>query len=254
MFTLEFLDGERANADEKGWKVIDIMDSGVEVKTTSETASMRPGRTVFGVYHGERSFSLSFASLVRDNVAYAEMIDAVHFYFLRDEPFYLYLDYRSKSERSGVPARRILVNGKSVKYEKNGLKVQFTVELESYELPYFESTSLQHVNWEAKKQQFQNLGGARIDPRYCQMKATVKVTGAGSDLKISFDDKPYFWYKKATRVGDVFVIDGTDMRRNGENCFADCYKRTTFLKVGNNSISVDGSTCEIQLEFRYLYL
>lgn len=254
MFTIEHLDGSMLKADEQGWKVLDMSKDSIEADVVSESPTMRPGRLAYGISYGVRTHTLSFTALYSDNVAYEKLVDLVNYHFLRDEPFYLYRDFRKPKERTSLPVKRDYVAGLSVKPKRIGdHKVQFDVSCESYELPFSEDSQIQTRTWTGTHQ-FTNGGGYKIDPRFCFAKMTITAKGAGNDLKITVNGQPYFWYKRAVSAGDKFIIDGTDVTKNSYNCFEDCHKQTTFFKVGTNQIKITGAPCEVIFEYRQLYL
>ncbi|MCD3566815.1 phage tail family protein [Streptococcus equi subsp. equi] len=234
-------------------EIKEMSSSGLEQNVVSESPKMRSGRLVYGLYHGIKTYQLVFTKIIKDTLDYSRLVDEVNYYFLRDEPYYLYRDFRKKADRVDLPKKRAKVFTKSIDHQKNGLKVEFTAKLESYELPYEEDTEVQRVTWTATHS-WHNKGGHRLDPRYCPMKMTITVSGSGAELKVLFNGQPYFWYKKSVKQGDIFIIDGTDVEKNRYNCFEDCHKQTSFLKTGNNRIDIQGASCEALFEYRLLYL
>lgn len=257
MFIIEHLDGQRLSADQLGFKVVDMPLSSLEMAVVSEQPTMRPGRVVYGLTHGLRTCRLIFTIDFKSNLAYERLVHYINGHFMRDEPYYLYRDFRSKAERSvGLPDKRLLVIGKSVTVERLGAyKAKVEVECESYKLPYLEDTGLQTRTWTSHSHQLTLAAGSvGLDPRYCEMVAEVRVTEKGDHAKILFNGKPYFWYKKAVAVGDVFVVDGVTVTKNGVNCFEDCYKQTAGLKAGQNRIQLQGAELSVTFNYRQLYL
>ncbi|MCD3565940.1 hypothetical protein KUG08_00015 [Streptococcus equi subsp. equi] len=123
MFSIEFLDGERLSADERGWKVKEMSSSGLEQNVVSESPKMRSGRLVYGLYHGIKTYQLVFTKIIKDTLDYSRLVDEVNYYFLRDEPYYLYRDFRKKADRVDLPKKRAKVFTKSIDHQKMGLKL-----------------------------------------------------------------------------------------------------------------------------------
>lgn len=152
MFSIEFLDGERLSADERGWKVKEMSSSGLEQNVVSESPKMRSGRLVYGLYHGIKTYQLVFTKIIKDTLDYSRLVDEVNYYFyvMNHTIFTATLERKLIGWTCRRSGRRCLLSQSTIKKMGLKLNLQLSWNLMNYPtkkiLRFSGSLGRQHIH------------------------------------------------------------------------------------------------------------
>lgn len=278
----------------------DIIVSPIEIKRDVAEVERRAGVINELVKHGTRKIQLLLMFVAKDHSDYEELESRAFDLFTDLEPYFLYKAIPRKNtamygfelpgqewgrEVDFMPSevaflygkRYYVINSAMSEVEQKGLTGMFTVELETYRLPYAESTAtLKDLKlWDINKWQWnqgltwsddlqyrfttnnftlKNLGNVKVDPRESLLKITIKATAA-SYLEIkNVTTGDIFRFNGALSTADTLILDSIHAYKNSVNAILNTNKKLLTLAPGNNVFSVTGGTLQsIEFDFRFLY-
>lgn len=278
----------------------DIVVSPIEIKRDVADVERRAGAVNELIKHGTRSIQLQLMFIAKDHSDFEILQDRAFDLFTDLEPYYLYkaiptkqstmyefelpgknwgkeLDFKSSEVAFLQGKRYLVINSDMSIIEQKGLTGLFTVELETYLLPYGESAATlkelklwdvnkwewnQGLTWDEDLQYkfttnnftVKNLGNVKIDPRESELKITIKAT-ASSYLEIkNVSTGEIFRFNGALSASDTVVLNGIYSYKNGVNAILNTNRKLLTLAPGNNNFSVTGGTIQsIEFDFRFLY-
>ncbi|WP_432702229.1 phage tail domain-containing protein [Lysinibacillus sphaericus] len=278
----------------------DIVVSPIEIKRDVADVERRAGAVNELIKHGTRSIQLQLMFIAKDHSDFETLQDRAFDLFTDLEPYYLYkaiptkqstmyefelpgkdwgkeLDFKPSEVAFLQGKRYLVINSDMSIIEQKGLTGLFTVELETYLLPYGESAATlkelklwdinkwewnQGLTWDEDLQYkfttndftVKNLGNVKVDPRESELKITIKAT-ASSYLEIkNVSTGEIFRFNGALSASDTVVLNGIYSYKNGVNAILNTNKKLLTLAPGNNVFSVSGGTVQsIEFDFRFLY-
>ena len=100
-----------------------------------------------------------------------------------------------------------------------------------------------------------NAGNVAIDPRFMDLKITIKAVGAQYIQLTNLRTNEIYRCNTALSTNDTLVIDGIRTTRNGLSVTRDTNFKLLSLLPGENSFQVTGATIQsISFDFRFRYL
>lgn len=278
----------------------DIIVSPIEIKRNTAEVEMRAGLVPEQAKHGTRRILLELMFVAKDHSDYIALRDRAHDLFTDLEPYYLYeaiprkntgmygfelpgqawgkeVDFMPDEVAFLCGKRYFVVNGEMSDIEQKGLTGKFTVLLETYKLPYAESsaTTKSRKEWDINLWQWgqgltwdddlqysftsnnftvRNLGNVKIDPRESELIITIKAT-ASSYLEVRNQTTgEAFRFNSSLSATDTLVLNGIHTYKNNVNAIVNTNKKLLTLAPGNNIFAVTGGTVHsIEFEHRFLY-
>lgn len=156
----------------------------------------------------------------------------------------------------------------------------FSVDLETVELPYLETSyttqdlhksgfsalvekygladniHIDYTKYTFTENQFEiwNAGNVIVDPRFCEMKIIVKgVTSTGNFRIDNLTTGEFFLFKEALS-NQTLTLDGSKVLVGISNKLRDSNRKTISLKPGLNKLKISGgSFTDIAFDFKYYY-
>ncbi|MEB2279659.1 phage tail family protein [Lysinibacillus xylanilyticus] len=278
----------------------DIIVSPIEIKRDVADVERRAGAVNELIKHGTRRIQLHLIFIAKDHSDFTILRDRAFDLFTDLEPYHLYEAIPTKQstmyefelpgkewgrELDFMPSevaflhgkRYFVINSEMSEVEQKGLTGRFTVELETYLLPYGESSAtLKELKlWDINKWQWnqgltwaddlqykfssnnftlKNLGNVKVDPRESELKITIK-TAVSSYLEIkNVTTGEVFRFNGALSTTDTLILNGIHTYKNGANAILNTNKKLLTLAPGNNVFAVSGGTIQsIEFDFRFLY-
>lgn len=278
----------------------DIIVSPIEIKRDIADVERRAGAINELVKHGTRTIQLHLMFIAKDHSDFETLENRAFDLFTDLEPYYLYKAIPTKQstmyefelpgkkwgrELDFIPSevaflhgkRYFVINSDMSEVAQDGVTGRFTVELETYKLPYAESAATlkelklwdinkwqwnQGLSWEEDLQYkfttnnftVKNLGNVKIDPRESELKITIKATSASYLVIRNRTTSEVFRFNGALSASDTLILNGIHSFKNGENAILNTNKKLLTLALGNNVFSVSGGTIQsIEFDFRFLY-
>lgn len=181
-----------------------------------------------------------------------------------------------------------LVGGKQLKVRNvsevvpniDDVEFTFSVDLETVELPYLETTyttqdlyksgysalverygladniHIDYTKYTFTESQFEiwNAGNVEVDPRYSELKIIVKgVTSTGNFRIENLSTGEFFIYKESL-TNQTLVLDGTKVLIGIANKLRDSNRQIITLSPGLNKIKISGGTItNVAFDFKYYY-
>ncbi|MEY9976595.1 phage tail domain-containing protein [Lysinibacillus sp. RC79] len=278
----------------------DIKVSPIEIKRDVAEVERRAGAINELIKHGTRRIQLHLMFIAKDHSDFETLEDRAFDLFTDLEPYYLYKAIPTKQstmyefelpgkewgrELDFMPSevaflhgkRYFVVNSEMSEVEQKGLAGRFTVELETYLLPYGESSATlkelklwnidkwqwnQGLTWDDDLQYkfasnsftLKNFGNVKVDPRESELKITIKAT-TSSYLEIkNVTTGEVFRFNGTLSSTDTLILNGIHSYKNGVNAILNTNKKLLTLAPGNNIFTVTGGTIQsIEFDFRFLY-
>lgn len=278
----------------------DIKVSPIEIKRDVAEVERRAGAINELIKHGTRRIQLHLMFIAKDHSDFETLEERAFDLFTDLEPYYLYKAIPTKQstmygfelpgkewgrELDFMPSevaflhgkRYFVVNSDMSEIEQKGLTGKFTVELETYLLPYAESSATlkelklwdinkwqwnQGLTWDDELQYrftsnnftLKNFGNVKVDPRESELKITIKAT-TSSYLEIkNVTTDELFRFNGTLSTSDTLILNGIHSYKNGVNAILNTNKKLLTLAPGNNVFSVTGGTIQsIEFDFRFLY-
>ncbi|TKI50601.1 phage tail domain-containing protein [Lysinibacillus tabacifolii] len=294
------VNGEEIVLSHERFVTQDIIVSPIEIKRDIADVERRAGAINELVKYGTRTIQLQLMFIAKDHSDFETLENRAFDLFTDLEPYYLYKAIPTKQstmyefelpgkqwgrELDFIPSevaflygkRYFVINSNMSEVAQDGLTGRFTVELETYQLPYAESAAtLKDLKlWDANKWEWnqgltwdedlqykftannftvKNLGNVKIDPRESELKITIKAT-ASSYLEFKNNTtSEVFRFNGALTGTDTLVLNGIHTYKNGANAILNTNKKPLTLVPGNNVFSVSGGTVQsIEFDFRFLY-
>lgn len=294
------VNGEEMILSQERFVTQDIIVSPIEIKRDVADVERRAGAINELVKHGTRKIQLHLMFVAKDHSDFTILRDRAFDLFTDLEPYYLYKAIPTKQstmyefelpgkkwgrELEFIPSeiaflhgkRYFVINSDMSEVAQNGLTGRFTVELETYKLPYAESAAtLKELKlWDINKWQWnqgltwdedlqykftannftvKNLGNVKIDPRESELRITIKATAASYLEFKNNATSEVFRFNGALTGTDTLVLNGIHTYKNGANAILNTNKKILTLAPGNNVFSVSGGTIQsIEFDFRFLY-
>lgn len=292
--------GEEIVLSQERFVTQDIIVSSIEIIRDVADVERRAGAINELVKHGTRKIQLHLMFIAKDHSDFTILRDRAFDLFTDLEPYYLYkaiptkhstmYDFELPGKQWGrelnfIPSevaflhgkRYFVINSDMSEVAQNGLTGRFTVELETYMLPYAESAAtLRELKlWDANKWEWnqgltwdeglqykftanhftvKNLGNVKVNPRESELKITIKAT-ASSYLEIrNRTTQEVFRFNGALAASDTLILNGIHSFKNRANAILNTNKKLLTLAPGNNIFSVSGGTVQsIEFDFRFLY-
>ncbi|MFJ7665604.1 phage tail domain-containing protein [Lysinibacillus sp. NPDC097195] len=278
----------------------DIVVSPIEIKRDVADVERRAGAVNELIKHGTRRIQLHLMFVAKDHSDFETLQDRAFDLFTDLEPYYLYkaiptkqstmyefelpgkdwgkeLDFKPSEVAFLHGKRYFVINSDMTQIEQKGLTGLFTVEIETYLLPYGESAAtLKELKlWDANKWEWnqgltwdedlqykfttndftvKNLGNVKIDPRESELKITVKATATSYFEIKNVSTGEVFRFNGTLTATDTLVLNGIHTYKNGANAILNTNKKLLTVAPGNNVFSVSGGTIQsIEFDFRFLY-
>jgi hypothetical protein len=294
------INGEEIILSQERFITQDIIVSPIQIKRDVAEVERRAGAINELVKHGTRRIKLHLMFIAKDHSDF-EVLEARAFDLFTDlDPYYLYKAIPTKQstmykfelpgkewggELDFIPSevaflhgkRYLVVNSEMSEIEPKGLTGKFTVELETYLLPYGESAATlkdlklwdidkwewnQGITWDDEMEYrftsnsftLKNLGNVKVDPRESDLKITIKAT-ASNYLEIrNITTGEVFRFNGPLTTNDTLTMNGIHTYKNGVNAILNTNKKLLTLAPGNNVFTVTGATIQsIEFDFRFLY-
>ena len=278
----------------------DIVVSPIEIKRDVAEVERRAGSVNELVKHGTRRIQLQLMFIAKDHSDFEVLQGRAFDLFTDLEPYYLYKAIPTKQstmyefelpgkewgrELDFMPSevaflhgkRYFVINSDMSEVEQKGLVGLFTVDLETYLLPYGESGATlkelklwdinkwewnQGLTWDEDLQYMfasnnftlKNFGNVKVDPRESELKITIKAT-TSSYLEIkNVTTGEIFRFNGTLSTSDTLVLNGIHTYKNGVNAILSTNKKLITLAPGNNVFTVSGGIIQsIEFDFRFLY-
>ncbi|MGE7940619.1 phage tail domain-containing protein [Lysinibacillus xylanilyticus] len=278
----------------------DIVVSPIEIKRDVADVERRAGAINELIKHGTRRIQLQLMFIAKDHSDFDVLEGRAFDLFTDLAPYYLYKAIPTKQssmyefelpgkewgrELDFMPSevaflhgkRYFVINSEMSEIESKGLTGKFTVEIETYLLPYAESAGTlkelklwdinkwewnQGLTWDDDLQYkftsnnftLKNFGNVKVDPRESELKITVKAT-ASSYLEIkNVTTGEVFRFNSGLSTSDTLILNGIHSYKNGANAILNTNKKLLTLAPGNNVFVVTGGTIQsIEFDFRFLY-
>lgn len=278
-------------------EVLSFMASGIKKRSNSEYSDGRPGRINYGAEDEYRTVRLIIEANAEYMQRVAHLRDSINELF--DGEFYIRekrikevkIEYESPGQKTGDLKfdEPEYVNGKEIHVAHVGsiepddtlLTFQFTVELETIELPYFESIyttlELHDSGYEAAvgkyglvdnidvdKAQYRftdnnfsvyNAGNVTVEPESMDTEIIIKdvVITDRMVLRNKTTGEEHV-YNFSTVNPSTYRIDRINVIRAGVNVFRNTNRQFISLVPGVNEFEITGATfSEIQIDFKYYY-
>ncbi|MEN2765685.1 phage tail family protein [Ornithinibacillus xuwenensis] len=236
--------------------------------TTEESVEGRPGSIVLGKQLNPRPLTAIFIVEASD---YADVL------LLRDELFNLFRDkfYVGEVDQPGKrwlveceaqwELDRININTSSIEVPltaRKGLSESVETSLTPFEwdanmwqwgmgIPY-DDYSYEHTT---NKFKIYNAGTEIVDPRYMELKITIKGSATEYVELINLTTGETYRYNGVLQAGDTLVIDKLRSTKNSLSVFRDTNKKLITLAPGPNDFEIIGASVErISFDFRFYYV
>lgn len=239
MFYLEFDNGLKVNARDKGWKIIDMHVPDVTSVNDKDSASGVPGSIFYGIEVGDRestllSFDAHFNNLKEWPTVKSEMLRIFNSGVAK-----LYMRWDGGNPST---ADRFLKVAKSdVQVSRIGMKARVEVTFETVELPFFESRQLKTNTYSNLADiTHTNSGDVELDHRYTNTKYEIVFKGSASFFQITLNGVRWR-FTGSISSGDELVIENGTAYFNGKDVLEDTTMNVFILKPGQNTLSILGS-------------
>lgn len=278
-------------------EVLSFMASGIKKRSNNDYSDGRPGRINYGAEDEYRTIRLTIEANAEYMQRVAHLRDSINElfdgeYYIREKRIKeVNIEYESPGQKTGELKldEPEYVNGKEIHVAHVGsiepddtlLTFQFTVELETTELPYFESIyttlELHDSGYEAAvgkyglvdnidvdKVQYRftennftvyNAGNVTVEPESMLLNIQANAVTSSNNFTIRNKSTGEEIILKRESVGSHFRIQGMVISLGSiTNIFRDTNYRFIRLVPGDNEFEIlNGTFEEIRFEFKYYY-
>lgn len=237
------------NADDKGWRVIDIHVPDVSTHNVKQSASGAPGSTFLGADIEDRdNISILFDYYATDlNDLEKQKSEILRLF--NSGPMRLYIGF--------IGADRYLeVVKDSIEPSRiSHRKGRISVELSTINLPYFVSVGDSQSFTDLGEIAYESVSHIDLDHRYTdtEIKVTVPSGTSGHFLEIAIDDQVWR-YNKAVSAGQTLTLKDGAVYIGKINVIEDATKNVLVIPPGLSTIKVRGAVeYKLTVDTKYYY-